>query len=416
MQNNVRKKILSAFVFIGLITITLSVLGKKVSAANNYEIEDNNLKSTATSIGTNDTYTGQISYSSDVDYYAFDLLEDGYFNIDFGITSIDTEKVEHGWDVDIYNDNVLVYSIKNITNKTRSTNLAFTKGSKIYIKIAPNITYDVFCPINIEYNISANYVLSNFWEQENNDSKSTSNKISINTDYIGNIQRKDDVYADEDYYEFKTTEDGYFSIDFSPASIDTEDVQLGWNIDIFNNETLIYTGSTLKNLKTPNFAFSKNTQIYVKISPSNTYYMFVPNGIDYKIKANFKKSSNWEKEFNNSKKKANSIAIGKKTFGNLLSSSDEDYLKFKASKTGTIKLSFGASNIDDEDLKNGWNITVTINNKNVYSGTQITQAYKALKSFKVKKGNLVYIKVTPNNTYPSFCPTNIDYAVNVKYK
>lgn len=416
MQNNVRKKILRRVVFIGLIMITLSVFGKRANAANNYEVEDNNLKSAATSIRTNETYSGQISNSSDVDYYTFDVIEKGYFNIDFGVASIDTEKLDYGWDVDIYNDNVLVYSSKNIKNKSRSTNLAFAKDSKIYVKISPNITYELFCPINIEYNISANYVLNDFWEQENNDSKSNSNKINTDTDYFGNIQRRDDVYADQDYFEFKTTEDGYFNIDFSPESIDTEDVQLGWNIDIFNNETLLYTGSSLKNLKTPNFAFAKNTQIYVKISPKTDYYLFVPTGIDYKIKVNFVKSSNWEKESNNSKGKANSIAIGKKVYGNLLSSSDEDYLKFKTTKSGTMQLAFGASNIDDEDLKLGWNITVIINNKNVYSGTRITQAYKALKSFKVKKGSLVYIKVAPYNTYSVFCPTNIDYAVNVKYK
>ncbi len=74
------------------------------------------------------------------------------------------------------------------------------------------------------------------------------------------------VYADEDYFEFETTEDGYFNIDFSPASIDTEDVQLGWNIDIYNNETLVYTGTSKNILKTPNFAFTKNTQIYVKFT------------------------------------------------------------------------------------------------------------------------------------------------------
>lgn len=416
MQNNVRKKILKTLVFIGLFTIALSALGKKVSAANTYEIEDNNLKSTATSIRTNEIYSGQISNISDVDYYTFDVLEKGYFNIDFGIASIDTEKLDYGWNVDIYNDNVLVYSSKNIKNKTKSTNLAFAKGSKVYIKVTPHHVYDIYCPTNIEYNVSANYVVSDFWEQENNDTKSTSNNINTDTEYFGNLQRKDDVYADEDYFEFKTIEEGYFNIDFSTASIDTEDVLQGWKIDIYNNETLVYTGSSKNILKTPNLAFAKNTQIYVKISPNHIYNDYVPIGIDYKIKANFIKSSNWEKEFNNSKGKANSIAIGKKVFGNLLSSSDEDYLKFKATKTGTMQLAFGASNIDDEDLKLGWNITVTINNKNVYSGTRITHAYKALKSFKVKKGNLVYIKVTPYNTYSDFCPMNIDYAVNVKYK
>lgn len=134
------------------------------------------------------------------------------------------------------------------------------------------------------------------------------------------------------------------------------------------------------------------------------------------IKTNFIKSSKWEKEFNDKKSKANVIPIGKKFFGNLLSGNDVDYLKFKATKTGTMKLAFGVNNIDVEDLKDGWDITVSINNKNVYSGTKITQAYKALSAFKVKKGNVVYIKIAPHTTYYSFCPTYIDYAVNVKYK
>lgn len=172
-----------------LLTITLSTFTKKASAADNREVEDNNLKSTATSIRLQETYTGQLSTVNDVDYYTFEITENGYFNIDFGIASLDTESLTDGWNIAIYNSDVLVYSCENVKNKIRTTNFAFPKGSKIYIKVTPYLTYPDYCPISIDYNVSANFTVSEFWEQEYNDTKSTANKICMNSDYYGNIQR-----------------------------------------------------------------------------------------------------------------------------------------------------------------------------------------------------------------------------------
>ena len=69
------------WLIISAVMALMIMLAVSVSATN--ETEPNNSRDTATNISINTTVNGNLSSSSDVDWYKFTIPEDGYFYVDF---------------------------------------------------------------------------------------------------------------------------------------------------------------------------------------------------------------------------------------------------------------------------------------------------------------------------------------------
>lgn len=396
--------------------------------SDSWEKESNDERTTANPIQWNKEYFGNLLdknpsnyYSGEADYYKVKIEDNGYFNLTIGPASIDGN-VANGWTVAIYQDNTLIYEGKAVKTTT-TPNFALKKGTMVYVKITASDTYSDNCPTNVDYKFSINFNQSKVWESENNDVKTDANTISLNKQYYGNILDKNEsgFYSGEvDYYKVKLTKDGYFNISIAPKD-DIEFKWNGWKIELYDGNTLLYTLNDVINGTTPNFGLKKGSTIYIKITEANSYYGSCPTNIDYAFKVNFKENKYWEKESNDKKSEATALTAGKKYTGNLLdkdssswTSSETDYYKYTASKAGTLSIGFGLKSIDIENVGNGWALEVSIKNKVVFKKDNITDLYKTIKSIKVKKGDVVYLKVTPSSAYNS--PTYIDYSIMVKMK
>lgn len=212
---------------ISAVMVLLLLSMAPVKAGTMEETEDNDSVSTANAIQLNTEYYGKLSdknpdkyYSGESDYYKFTQSEEGYFNISFGPKD-PSEKVGSGWALDIYHDNELLYTTSNITKAFLSPNFPMAKGSNMYIRVYPTNTYNDKCPTDVIYYIKVNLVVSDSWEKEINDEKSSANSIQWNKEYFGNLTDKDSsqYYSGEtDYYKLKIEDVGYFNLTFGPAN------------------------------------------------------------------------------------------------------------------------------------------------------------------------------------------------------
>lgn len=111
---------------------------------------------------------------------------------------------------------------------------------------------------------------------------------------------------------------------------------------------------------------------------AGNYYIKVSSGLrwssatyDFTVKSS--KTNAWEKEFNNSYDMANSIKLGEKVNGSLMSSSDKDVYKVTINKTQKVRIRFNRKYI--ENAKSLWKVTLYDNN------------YRELKTMSVSGGN-----------------------------
>lgn len=410
-------------------------------ATENYECEPNDVRSKATVLENGQNMIGAITKEAssseekpDIDYYKIIADTDGYAKMNFDFASIDTEADFYwGWEIQVYvNDEPMCYLLDNVKGKTETGNIPVKKGDTIYIKVGPEHNYDA--PLGVKYKLNVNICENPNWEKESNDVKSKatilkSGKVQYGNLHWSGIENWGKHYDDQDYWKYKTLNDGYYSFTFKPASIDVEesDLQYGWKIDVYrgSGDKPIYTTRVMgETLKSPKFTAKNGTVFYIKITASNSQN--APEDVDYAIKSTFVKSAYWENEYNNTTKTAKKIVSGKAYNGNICGIAasfwngegiyDNDYYKITATKSGKMKIYFGRKGLDSNSAS-GWDMSIKINGKTKKTVNGVTKKYNANKyvcSVPVKKGQIVYIKINAHNTYEGNYPAYVDYTVKAK--
>lgn len=149
-------------------------------AASSRESESNNTAATANTISINSTITGNISSSSDVDWYKFTTSNKGYFNLTFEHTFV--ESTSSYWRISIFDST----GVNNITGGTNnyfyvrgnsnggSSNYGIPAGT-YYVKVQK----DDYHSAN-DYSVTVNFTAASDWETENNNTKDTSNSLQVN--------------------------------------------------------------------------------------------------------------------------------------------------------------------------------------------------------------------------------------------
>lgn len=264
-----------------------------------WEQEDNDIKTQATVVKSNTMYYGNImdkeersSYINEVDYFKYQVEDNGYFTLSFEKKNQDDEDVKKGWLVEVYNsvDSYPMYSMKVGGEKAITPKFNLKKGSNVYIKVTSKDSYIDDSSAYIDYQFKVNFTKNSSWELENNDTQTTATAINLGKTYYGSILNKNEsqyYIGEKDYYRYNVKEDGKYTLDFKKSSINLEKVEDGWSISIYNGNTLIQTiNAKDKAVKSVQFNAKRGNQIYILVEPKNDFYMYCPINIEYTLKLN----------------------------------------------------------------------------------------------------------------------------------
>ena len=246
-------------------------LNVKFVPASDWETENNNSKDNADLISINKTYNGSFSTDGDVDWYKFNLTENGYVVVDFQHELVDSTRTY--WQIRLYDSTGVNFIDGNSSyfgvtgNSNRTTNTFGVKAGTYYIKIND----DYYSGVN--YTLNVKFVPASDWETENNNSKDNSNSIKVNSSFKGALSTDGDL----DWYKFTVPSQCDLAITLNYASLESS--RTYWVIYLYDS-----TGVTKLLTLNCKGNVTSSTSEYVTV-PSGTYYVRI--GDDYYSGANY---------------------------------------------------------------------------------------------------------------------------------
>ncbi|MEC2055432.1 hypothetical protein I6J18_15885 [Peribacillus psychrosaccharolyticus] len=161
--------------------------------------------------------------------------------------------------------------------------------------------------------------------------------ISFNKNLTGKLTTANGNY--EHVYKAKLKKNGNLSI-----TVQTN-TKRSWYVEVLTSKgekmTSFYTTTKSKGNEVREIGLSKGT-----------YYVAISGIYDtaYKMKVNFKSSNYYEREDNDTVKKANGIKFGKNYSGSLEGFTDQDYFKFTVTKKRKVSLTYNNTPKKQRDL------------------------------------------------------------------
>ena len=222
--------------------------------------------------------TTRLRNEYDVKLFQVQMPKSGCFRITLRPNAVaDENDIGHGWNLKIYRKDDLKEPVKQywqIENKMVTEKLVLTSGT-YYIEVKSYSEYGM-SPIMVPFDIKADVVSENNWEQENNNTFKKANKISIGKKYQGTLFDDTDV---------NDVGDGWDVSVYSASDINTE---------IVKEEGIITKGSV-------RFNAVKGRTYYIYV---HSYHYSFPEGYTYQLATSFKgpKATPAKKTTNTSKK------------------------------------------------------------------------------------------------------------------
>ena len=393
------------FAFFAFVALLMLVLSNDTFYAAT-EVEDNGTRDVATVIELNEIYTGQITSSSDVDWYVCRTTEEGVMQLIFAPIGRNPE-----YHIKVYDENYEQLTYYQTSKEHKEYLLAYKPGT-FYVRVSGPVL------MASDYAICMSFEQSDYWEAENNNTNANAKKINFNEVYKGIIRNA----SDADWFTFTTTQDGYFRVSLGPdKSADMNYCVYGWNIDIYNGkfEQVGKFTNLLKTYTTIQIPYTKG-DFYIKITSNKTSDTdnFL-RGKCYNLSVAHTPTKVWEKENNNTVGNATKLSLNKYYTGYLSGINDVDYYKFELKGKGMVKLDFRMDKSANYDLvKGGWKVTLTKegDEKPIWKCTDITseQTYESV----LGKG-VYYLKIESASSFSYFSsdksPKNCLYNAKVAF-
>ena len=220
----------------------------------------------------------------------------GYFQITFEQKGVDSYTI-----IDSSKNEICsYYSDEN----TYTSNKYGFKNGIFYLKI--NTSYSGDCSASIK----VDYVKSDAWEAEYNNSADDATSIELNKEYYGNMYLSS--YKDVDWYKFEVpdqaTDPGYFTI-----TLKNNNGEGSWYYELSDkNVHTVYKSGEIKQgtFTSPKFAFNAQT-MYLKV-----YSDYLDKyGLDYGIEVDYTSDEHYEAEKMTPLKQLMSLKLAKKNRG-----------------------------------------------------------------------------------------------------
>ncbi|KNY25311.1 hypothetical protein [Pseudobacteroides cellulosolvens] len=341
-----------------------------------------NTMDNAAEITLENTISGSIDYGTDNDYFSFTPSENGLYFVN-GV-------IKNSYINDII-DRFDHYGIKIFDtdgNKIETTYynqcLAYTlnKGVKYYILFSTDESRNIY-----KYSFKIMHKLPD----DNDNTINTANGIFLNKPINGVINPSSDI----DYYIFRVTKDGTYSISFN-SKYDLESEINGFPNPRFIDAVRVYdeNGGVLGNGN-----YYDEWKAYFYFEKDKNYYISISNIRYYPI---FNYSLNIEgsitDDFGNTKESSSEIQAGNNVNGKCDYYNDVDYFYFKPTITGTYCLE-DYSQIDENNRQNNtWQLY------DAYGNPVSTLLNNGILTFSITKDNIYYISLNRNsyNSTPEY--------------
>ena len=232
--------------------------------ADNWESEVNDTYQHADLISCNKQYNGSFQRDGDIDWYKFEILQNGSVSIDFEHDYIENDKVF--WYFELYNEDFNFLNCGSIqgTYTRYSGSTCGIPAGTYFLKIQKGDQYKYS---DFVYRLKINYTSSSVWEKEVNDSYWLANPINLNTLYYGALLRWNE--ADVDWYKFISPAEGKYEFYFGHEYVESDR-------DLWIAE--IYEGSSFNKINTFFYAGNKqNSSNDISLSGGKTYYIKILN-------------------------------------------------------------------------------------------------------------------------------------------
>jgi hypothetical protein len=226
--------------------------------------------------------------------------------------------------------------------------------------------------------------------------------------------------SERDVYEINLSSAGKLNINFKHANLYSTDVS--WRIDVYaaDLETVlqtVYSTGVDTNLTGPSLGLSKGKYYITVYSANNCKNVDTYSDAKYTLKPVFKKKSNWEVEWNSSKKITNNeqagskaVSAGKVAYGTISDKDDVDFYKVKVKKNGYITLNFTHKNVLDSNIC--WRVELVNSKTSVICSIDSKGTKKSAVTPKIGvTAGTYFIKV-----YAGDSVNTADYGVKLNFK
>lgn len=225
-------------------------LEHKMTQTEDWELEDNDSRDTATVLNGK-TY-GTMLHEKDKDFFEYKALKNGTLSFDFvneaGVT--DT----NGWHIRVYDKDLSEIAwCRSVSSDLSFGDYVVNKGTVLYLKVECSGTEI----IDKEYSLTPKFSPKKCIETESNNVVTKATPVKIAKAYLGALNS----VSDEDYYKFKATSNGKYTIN---VNINNTILEYGYELNVYNSSKKL-----LKKIS----AFTNNAKAKIRVKKGKTYYI-----------------------------------------------------------------------------------------------------------------------------------------------
>ena len=368
-----------------------------------FEKEFNDTKETATDLRLNRVIYGSSSQrqaDADLDYYKFEITNDGYIDMVFSHDNSQLPQV--GWVVKLFTEND--YEIASFASKYQDPELRTGK-----INLHPGVYYilvETQVQDGMTYRLKVETGLSETTEFEINDTPEQAEIFKENSIVSGMLAPKV-MGLDKDYFKITLTEKSYLTVNFVHEFDEKEfdEDYNGWNVRLLRPEK---DGTYTEIVKRVSKWNDEGVNITGMGLPAGDYYILIDadsmryTSVPYSLTYTCQTDLLFESESNNTKETANEVGTLKDYYGTLISTDmnfDRDYYKFEVDKDRNIAFHFYHDYTNENDL--AWVATIMDEN-----GNEISKLESAKNEYQVTTGVIelkkgTYYILIENDLYSS---------------
>ena len=368
-----------------------------------FEKEFNDTKETATDLRLNRVIYGSSSQrqaDADLDYYKFEITNDGYIDMVFSHDNSQLPQV--GWVVKLFTEND--YEIASFASKYQDPELRTGK-----INLHPGVYYilvETQVQDGMTYRLKVETGLSETTEFEINDTPEQAEIFKENSIVSGMLAPKV-MGLDKDYFKITLTEKSYLTVNFVHEFDEKEfdEDYNGWNVRLLRPEK---DGTYTEIVKRVSKWNDEGVNITGMGLPAGDYYILIDadsmryTSVPYSLTYTCQTDLLFESESNNTKETANEVGTLKDYYGTLISTDmnfDRDYYKFEVDRDRNIAFHFYHDYTNENDL--AWVATIMDEN-----GNEISTLESAKNEYQVTTGVIelkkgTYYILIENDLYSS---------------
>lgn len=308
------------------------------------------------------------------------------------------------WQVNVYKQSTSYENVNNFSINTQQANTTLPKvgvePGTYYIVIKDNSYGD---SAGINYSFKADFVATDYWESEFNDSYTSADKMVTEQKYGGHIHDR----GRADYYEVSVEKNGYLAITFTNTVVSSSSAR--WSVTVYRyvnelQEIQFYTAS-VSTAKTTLPKIGVEPGIYyIKVADDNYGYCC---NTEYGIKADYTETPYWETEINDNYSVADKMVTGKEYGGHIHNRGKSDFYELTFEDKGYFTLTFTNPVIQSSSAR--WEIKI------YRFGDSLQQIQSYTVSVDKAKTVLPKIGIEPGTYYIEVRDANYGYACNITY-